>query len=392
MSQLALLGGAPLMATGPPGWPPQIPAVLQQLQQLYNSGDWGRYDGAATQQLVERLSDLHGQTHVHLCCSGTLAVELGLRALGVTADHEVLLAGYDFPGNFRAIEAIGARPVLLGLQQHCWNLNPAQLDAALSVRTKAVIVSHLHGCVPDLPRIKDWAAQHDVAVLEDACQAVGGLVVGRPAGGWGDVGVLSFGGSKLLTAGRGGAVLTHDPRLAQRLQILNDRGNLAYPLSQLQAAVLLPQLATLEEQSHRRAEAARQVKDWVEQHSRLLAAPQDPALRQDPRVTRPGLYKLGLRLHDQLHSPNERPLDRQLLLQAYQAEGLAIDAGFRGFHLRSERRCGRVGELPQARQAATGTLLLHHPVLLEPASTITRVIAVFEKVERAYAELRALQH
>ena len=79
-------------------------------------------------------------------------------------------------------------------------------------------------------------------MIEDACQAPGAMLEGRRAGTFGDVGVLSFGGSKLLTSGRGGAVLTSDAHMAQRIRLYTQRGNEAYPLSEMQAAVVLPQL------------------------------------------------------------------------------------------------------------------------------------------------------
>jgi len=90
------------------------------------------------------------------------------------------------------------------------------------------------------------AAAHALAVIEDAAQAPGAVVQGRKAGTWGDVGVLSFGGSKLLTAGRGGALLTARADIAQRARLWQHRGNQVCPLSELQAAVLLPQLAKLD--------------------------------------------------------------------------------------------------------------------------------------------------
>src|SRR5207248_10385195 len=90
---------------------------------------------------------------------------------------------------------------------------------------------------------------------EDAAQAPGSRVQGRMAGTWGDVGTLSFGGSKLLTAGRGGAILTRHADVAQRLRLTLQRGNQVCPLSVLQAAVLLPQLAKLADRNARRADA-----------------------------------------------------------------------------------------------------------------------------------------
>ena len=176
--------------------------------------------------------------------------------LRVSDGDEVILAGYDFPGNFRAVEAVGAVPVLVDIQRRTWCLDAAQLELAWSPRVRAILVSHLHGGLAAMPEIRAWADLRAVAVVEDACQVPGARIDGRLAGTWGDVGVLSFGGSKLLSAGRGGALLTDRSDVVQRIKIYSERGNQAYPLSELQAAVLLPQLESLAERNQQRLENA----------------------------------------------------------------------------------------------------------------------------------------
>ncbi len=95
--------------------------------------------------------------------------------------------------------------MLVDIDPRSWCLAPERIAAAQSPATRAVIVSHLHGGLADMQQLTDVARRFNLGVVEDACQAPGATVQGRPAGTWGDVGVLSFGGSKLLTAGRGGA-------------------------------------------------------------------------------------------------------------------------------------------------------------------------------------------
>ena len=249
---LAIDGGEPTFPNGPPDWPRSDPRVHAALTEAYQTGQWGKYHGTYCQSLVDRLQELHDLAYVHLCSSGTVAVELALRGLQVGNGDEVILGGYDFAANFRSIEAVGAKPVLVDIDASSWSLDPQQLNAALSQQTKAVIASHLHGGLVPMKRVCEWADANDVAVVEDACQASLADVDGRVAGSWGDVGILSFGGSKLLTAGRGGAVITNDPRIAQRLKVFADRGNDAFPLSELQAAVLLPQLDIINEHNQTR--------------------------------------------------------------------------------------------------------------------------------------------
>src|SRR5262245_17259960 len=283
----AFLGGPPAFPDGPPLWPSEDEEVLSALQAAYADRSWGRYDGPHSCRLVEQLRRMHGAEHVVLCSSGTIAVELALRGLKIGPGDEVILAAYDFAGNFRAVEAIGAHPVLVDLADQTWTLDGDLLPGAIGPQTKAIIVSHLHGTLAEMPRIIDVARAAGLAVVEDACQAPGAVVSGRVAGNWGDVGIHSFGGSKLLTAGRGGAILTANAAVAQRIRIYNQRGNEAFPLSELQAAVLAPQLAKLNERNRQREAAV------VRLRSRLARAP-DLITSFQRAEDLPAYYKLGL--------------------------------------------------------------------------------------------------
>jgi perosamine synthetase len=320
---------------------------------------------------------MHGVRHVSLCSSGTIAVELALRGLKIGAGDEVILAAYDFPGNFRAVEVVGARPVLVDLASGSWTLDPAALPAAISPQTKAVVVSHLHGTLAQMRLICDIAQQHGLAVVEDACQVPGAIVQGKPAGSWGDCGILSFGGSKLLTAGRGGAILTSRDDVVQRIRIFSQRGNEAFPLSELQAAVLVPQIPKLAAANQRRLAAAGQLLALVGSVPGVLS----PSLAVDGQ-NQPAFYKLPWLLtgnNNGCDSPQFEQFRRRFIA-AIQAEGVMMDEGFRGFARRTSNRCRVVGDLASARRAAAGTVLLHHPVLLESEQTIAQVAEAIRKV------------
>lgn len=358
-----------MLPEGPPSWPPNDAEVQEALARALADGSWGRYHGPHVPRLAEALAAFFGLAYVYPCCSGTFAVELALRVLGIEPGDEVVLAGYDYPGNFRAIEAVGARPVLVDTDPLNWNLHPRYVPPALGARTRAILVSHLHGGLAPMSDLVEVAREFGVAVVEDICQAPGAIIEGQFAGTWGDVAVLSFGGSKLLTAGRGGAILTRRADLHQRAKIFCEQGNHAFPLSELQAAVLLPQLARLNERNGQRSAAV----------ERLLGALADirclkPLVNRMARSA-PVYYKLGFQFHTADGGPT-----RADFIAAAQAEGVAIDAGFRGFMLRGEKRCRIVGDLAECRRAAASALVLHHPVLLEPPETIDRVAQAFRKL------------
>ncbi|MGC3968325.1 MAG: aminotransferase class V-fold PLP-dependent enzyme [Pirellulales bacterium] len=342
----------------------------------YADGSWGRYHGPHGEALCARMREDLALPHVRLCSSGTIAVELALRGLGVEAGDEVLLGGYDFPGNFRAIAAIGAVPVLVDILPATCGVDAAQVASACTTQTRAMVVSHLHGGTVDMPAILDAARSRGLSVVEDACQAAGATICGRPAGTWGDAGVFSFGGSKLLTAGRGGAVVTSSSAVFQRMKVFSEQGNDAFPLSELQAAVLLPQWNNLSSDHARRAAAGRILHE-------MLAGNQ--AVRPIVPATAdcsPAYYKLGL-----LAAPSPSgEATRDHFCRAARAEGIAIDAGFRGFLNRTSSRCRRVGALRGAAQIARDVALLHHPVLLESEAVVRRVGETLLDLTKAFAD------
>ncbi|MEM6655816.1 MAG: aminotransferase class I/II-fold pyridoxal phosphate-dependent enzyme, partial [Planctomycetota bacterium] len=355
-------------------------AIREALEAAWANGDWGRYEGSNCNGLREALAAHHGVKHAHLCSSGTFAVELALRAIGVGPGDGVVLAGYDFPGNFRAIEAIGAVPVLVDVAPLTWSLDVEALEALASeadaFRIRAVVVSHLHGGFADMRRLRRLADDRGWSIVEDACQAMGATLHGRAAGVWGDVGVLSFGGSKLLTAGRGGALLTDSDALSQRCRVLAGRGNDAYPLSELQAAVLLPQLATLGPRHEQRRAAV----------DRLLATAAAYAPRLKPvRLTdgaSPAFYKLAIRV--ETSDDTDAAATTSTVLASLAAEGVPVGEGFRGFVSRSGRRCQRLGSLSESGSCAERTVLIDQRILLAGDLAADQVGAALKKVARAF--------
>src|SRR5262249_11729789 len=163
----------------------------------------------------------------------------------------------------------------------------------------------------------------------------------------------SFGGSKLLTAGRGGALLTNRADVNQRLRLLLQRGNnLPMPLSELQAVVLEPQIDKLSERTRRRAASVECLRPHLSEIAglRLLSGPMED--------TTAAFYKVGMQL-----DAAQFGLSRDRAAAALRAEGIAIDAGFPALHVgRSAARYKRTGSLTEAEKAHRECLVLHHPV------------------------------
>ena len=120
----------PLFPDGPPSWPRSDSHIREALLHAWECGSWGQYHGDALPLLESKLSQMHAGRWVQCLSSGTIAVEVALHALGVQPGDHVVLAGYDYPGNFSAIEALGATPVLVDIDARSWSVAAAALAEA----------------------------------------------------------------------------------------------------------------------------------------------------------------------------------------------------------------------------------------------------------------------
>lgn len=383
----AILGGLPVRPAGAPSWPNSDPEILQAVQESVRSGNWGRYHGEATAKLIERLRQFFLAEHVTLCSSGTAGIELALRGLNIGAGDEVILAGYDFRGNFLNVIAVGATPVLVDLDPRTGQLDPQRVSEAFTDRTRAVIATHLHGALVDMPALRAQTASRNVAIIEDACQMPGAPWETVRAGMGGDVGVISFGGSKLLSAGRGGAILTNRADVVARIRRFAFRGNDAYPLSELQAAVLIPQLEKLDSLRSIRRNSVRELAGRLADEPGLKLL--DPRSASPDSTLEPDYYKVGFRYHAEAFDG----LSRASFVAAMRAEGIAFSPGFRALHrLHARSRFRQADELTESDRADASWLVLHHPVLLEDAEALDEIQLAVSKLREHRELLKEKNH
>lgn len=158
--------------------------------------------------------------------SGTSALELALRAIGVNEGDEVVTAANTFIATALAISYTGATPVLVDVDPVTYTLNPELLERAITSRTRAIIPVHLYGQPADMDAILEIARRHGLPVLEDACQAHGARYRGQRVGSMGDAAAFSFYPAKNLGAwGDGGAVVTNDDKLAEKIRLMRNYGS-----------------------------------------------------------------------------------------------------------------------------------------------------------------------
>jgi len=199
--------------------------------------------------------------------SCTAGLHLALAALDVGPGDEVIVPDLTWIATSAPISYVGATPVFADVDPATWCLSPSSLRAAITDRTRAIIVVDLYGGMADYEEIHEVARRRSIPVIEDAAEAIGSEMGGRPAGSFGVASVFSFHGSKTLTTGEGGMLVTDDEQFVRRVQILRDHGRLPgdrmflnaevafkYKMSSMQAALGLGQLERLSELVARKRE------------------------------------------------------------------------------------------------------------------------------------------
>lgn len=254
--------------------------------------------------------------------SCTSAIHLSLLALGVGPGDEVIVPDITWIASAAPITYVGATTVFADVDERTWCLSAAGFAACITPRTKAVIPVDLYGGMPDLPALREIARQHNIAVIEDAAEAIGSHLGGRKAGAWGDTGVFSFHGSKTLTTGEGGMLVTDREDLFQRAAVLRDHGRqpgdrffyntevaYKYKMSSLQAAFGLAQLERVEELVARK----REIFAWYREE---LANVPGLTLNYEPPGSRNTYWMNTVILDEQLG------LDKQRLMALFAEQGM----------------------------------------------------------------------
>jgi perosamine synthetase len=185
---------------------------------------WISSKGKYIEKFEESFAQFCGVDHALTCMNGTVALHLALLALGVGPGDEVIVPTLTFVSSANAIVYCGATPVFVDSESTTWNIDPAGIEAAITERTKAIMVVHLYGHPADMAPILATARQHDLPVVEDAAEAHGAEYRGQRVGSIGDIATFSFFGNKIITTGEGGMITTNRTDLAERVRLLKGQG------------------------------------------------------------------------------------------------------------------------------------------------------------------------
>jgi dTDP-4-amino-4,6-dideoxygalactose transaminase len=214
--------GAPLLDVGRSNRPLRD-RLLAAIADVLDSGKF--LHGPDCRKLEQSIAAMCGVEHAVSCASGSDALLLSLMAIGVGPGDEVITPSFTFFATASAVWRLGARPVFVDIDPATFHLNPQLVDEAITPATKAIIPVHLFGQCAEMDSIRQIAEREGLRVIEDAAQAIGAKHQGRPAGGWGDIGCLSFYPTKNLGGfGDGGMLTTSDAELARKLRLLASHG------------------------------------------------------------------------------------------------------------------------------------------------------------------------
>lgn len=188
---------------------------MKYVNEAFNT-NWIAPLGPNVTSFENELADYLDIKHVAVLNSGTAAIHLALIILGVRAGDEVLASSFTFSATVNPIVYQGAIPVLIDSEIDTWNMSPELLEIGIKdrlskgVKPKAIIVAHLYGMPAKMSEIMDIARQYEIPVIEDAAEALGSKYKGKLMGTFGDMGILSFNGNKIITTSGGGALISNN--------------------------------------------------------------------------------------------------------------------------------------------------------------------------------------
>jgi len=334
----------------------------------------------------ERMwADRIGTKHAVACSSGTAGLHCCLHALGVGPGDEVITSSFSFVASANVILYTGATPVFAEVDPLTFNMDLAAVEAAITPRTKAILIVDIFGYPADVPALVDIAHRHGLGIVEDACQSIDGDLNGRKLGTFGHPAVFGFYANKQLTTAEGGVVLTDDDELYTLLKSLTNQGRsddgawlvhsrlgFNYRLSDVHAAIGVAQLERL---------------DWMQDARARIAGMYQDRMQHVEGVT--PMYEGPERRSWFVYAPRlDADLDRDAIIGRLEADGVSAKPYLPCIHLQPYYREAHghgPGELPITESISASTIAL--PFFCE--MTEEQVDRVCSALERAIEAERA---
>jgi perosamine synthetase len=341
MKKLAIAGGTPVRSEPFPAYNTIGDAEKRAVAEVLDStvlsdflGTWSPqfYGGPRVKALEKEWADYFGVACAVTVNSATSGLYAAVGAVGVGPGDEVIVAPYTMAASATAALVYGAVPVFADIDEDIFCVTPASIQKAISPHTKAIIVVDLFGHPADMDEIMKVAAEHNLAVIEDAAQAPGAKAGDRYAGTLAHIGVFSLNYHKMIHTGEGGVVVTDDGRLAERLQLIRNHAEVVvrdkgvadlvnmvgfnYRMGEIEAAIASQQLKRLGQLIATRRERAEHLTD------RLAALPSVKA-----PVVRPGV-RHGYYVYAMRYDAEAAGIPRDKFVAAVNAEGVPLFKGY----------------------------------------------------------------
>lgn len=377
------------------------------LLSVLRSGSWGGYN-EKVEEFEAEFAAMHQARHAVSCANGTVALVAALQALGLKAGDEVIVPPFTFIATATSVLLSGGNPVFADIDPQTLNLSPAAAEAAITPRTRAIIVVHFGGFPADLDAFKELTERHNLALIEDAAHAHGARWRRVPVGNFGVAGTFSFQAFKLVTSGEGGVIVANDSEYADRLWSYCNQGRRKegdwyehitlgtnYRLTGFQAAILCAQLRKLPEQTRRRADNASYLRRQLQSFEGLTMPEEDPRADMQP------YYLVTLRYDNSCFEE----VSRDAFVRALQAEGIPAKKPYsyplyrNPVFQNSPAKCSsglgisqHYGSLflPESERICKEGIWLEHNLLLGSHKDIDDIAEACEKVRQLAPRLKAL--
>jgi dTDP-4-amino-4,6-dideoxygalactose transaminase len=351
--------------------------------------------GARVEQFEREFARYKGAPYAAAVSSGTAAIHLALLALGIGAGDEVIAPAMTFCSTIHSIVHTGAQPVLVDCIPSTFNLDPALIEKKITPRTKAILVVHMCGRCCEMDSILDIARRHRLRVIEDCAHAIEATDRGRAAGLMGDAGCFSFYPTKNIATCDGGMVITRDAKLLERVKVLSLHGMTAgawsrfvggptgyevveagfkYNMTDVAAALALPQLAAVEEHWQRRKQV------WLAYDQRLAGLP----LQLPPVVCAESRH--AYHLYTPLLALEKMGVPRETIIAALDAENIGVGIHYVPVHQHPyyRRRLGfTASDFPNASWVGERTISLPLSAAMS-AQDVDDVVTALTRIFRYY--------
>jgi dTDP-4-amino-4,6-dideoxygalactose transaminase len=367
-----------------------------------------RWIGAGTmvESFEHEFARYKGAPYAAAVSSGTAAIHLALVAMGIAEGDEVIAPTMTFCSTIHSIVHTGAKPVLVDCQRTTYNMDPVAVERRITSRTKAILVVHMCGRCCGMDAILDIARRRHLRVIEDCAHAIESTYHGKSAGLLGDVGCFSFYPTKNITTGDGGMVITRDKRLIERVKTLSLHGMTAdawtryvggdsgyqvleagfkYNMTDIAAALGLPQLAEIEERWKRREMIWHLYANRLKDLPLILPPPPEPDTRH------------AYHLYSPLLVPELIKVERKSVIAALRAEHILVGIHFVPVHLHPyyRRRFGfRASDFPNASFVGKRTFSLpltpdlSDEDVSDVCTALTRVLRYFAAAKEVHGTMR----